>query len=281
MPSVLEYGELDGYPQFEWEPNTGLVSATRQILVPWADTSDIIESLGQWPNNKYPYGNGFGAIVKGVSGVPWGKIEESTSDEITGYTALYSHTKLTIKYGSPNINDQRPKTGSENDKSKNYSEDFGPFAETLPLDPELFTWKSPFFDVNSREITHAPLKENEAPVRTVKRIAYSLNRFNLTSVPLDFISLVGKINSNIVAPLSVPSLAFAAHSLLYEPANISMVYDKDGTTKFNASFKMLFKEEGWRKYWRGDTQSYDTIRVKATGLDYEFPAEADFSVIFP
>jgi hypothetical protein len=270
VPSV-QFWELEGFPTEDFSGNR--FTAQRRLLCYWADRYLLRYLLVAWPGAQYPYISDFPVRCTGVGIEPFAAMK--TVAGMAADMASYEYAILNVRYESPQYGDAQPYPSALNmakhlDPSKAISESFEPSLEALRLDYSLFKWGD-----------GAALKPDEAPVRSVYRMAYSLTRHNQTSIPGESLSYVGKINDDTVTPILLPGLSFAAHTLMYIPPSIDVATDESGTGLIDVTHRFAFKEEGWRKFWRGDTKQYEEIKVKSSGANYDQPEAVDFGVFFP
>ena len=272
----LDYREMNGYPQESRDLTR--FSAVRKILCDWNDRTALRELFINHPGHLYPYASSMNARVVSVGITGYGKIQQ---DDLGADLAWYEKAMLTVKYESPQYGDAQPYPAAispalHDDPSASISETLEPYAEASKLDYEKFVWNDA-----------SALAYEESPVRLVYRLKYILTRHNLPFVPPTVMSMIGKINNAAVSPILMPYITFPAHTLLFEPATISITKLDNGDNGFDVTYRMLYKEEGWRKYWRVDPDqtgggSYQTIHHNNEQMDpYEMPDEAGFSVLFP
>ena len=265
----VEFWELAGYPREERDV-VGFV-ATRKLLVEWRYRDLLREALISHPGHLYPYIADHQARCVKVAVEPLGKQTATYSG-----LANYDWAVVTAQYRTPRISDPQPYPKSQSptkyaQATATISETIEPFSEAQRLDYQLFTWSD-----------DTELKPDEAPVRIVHRMTYVLTRHYLADAMLGTISsLVGKINAAEVTPILLSSDPFPAQTLLFQPAQTRLSANDLGEMRIDVTMRFAYKEEGWRKFWRGDTQQYDTLKVKASGNAYNIPEEADFSVVFP
>ena len=265
------YKEVSGYPR-ETHDASGF-RATRKLWFAWADRNLIRAAFKSFPPPVYPYTDNHWARVTSIAIEPFGKQEG-----LTGYPAMgdYEYGIATVQYGSPQIGDPQPYPQATNaakhvNPQAMISETLEPYSEGRPMPAANFVWAS----------DNDPIREAETPIDIVHRNTYVLTRYNLYSVPTWVLDLEGKINDAVVTPILMPTIPFALHTLLFSAPQIQLTADDQGGTQFNVTVRFLHKEETWRQFWRSDTQAYDSLKVKSTGLAYDKPEEADFKVCFP
>lgn len=270
---AVDFYELDGYPQ-ENRDNLGNFQATRKLLVAWDDRSELRESLLAGNGQIYPYITAFGARVTGVASVPFGKLRD---DPLAPSRAAYDYAMFTVRYDTPKTGEPvvHPDPAKAANPETMLSETLEPSVEALRLPHTAFEWTD-----------GTPLAEEEAPVRTVYRMTYALTRFRLTALP-DLKNLVYKINDATVSPVlmagpyDAPDWSFPPHTLLFQPPTVNYSAADDGSTRLDVTYRMHYKEEGWRTFWRSSSKSYEAIREVGGGPTWDQPAAASFAVLFP
>jgi len=268
---AITFYEMDGYPQEEWD-HQGF-SAVRKLIVSWEYAAALRLALMGHPGQVYPYLPSMQARVNGVGLQPFGKSQQHTFYQDMTW---YDWALLTVRYGTPRLEDKQPYPESVDPvKHRNpqaaISESLQPTAEALKLDHTLFYWS----------VGGDALKPDEAPVRVVQRMSYSLTRHNLLTVPMEAYTSIGKCNSDVVTPILMSSLSFAVNTLLFQPPRINLSADEFGKPQFDVTYGFAYKEEGWRKYWRPDSKAYEQIKLVSDDSVYNVPAEMAFSVFFP
>lgn len=275
MP-IVQYWELDGYPKESRE--LGSFKATRKLLVDWDSRYLLREALIYHPPAIYPYfipqyNLRLALRVRSVLIEPYGRSDLHSI--LYPDMIRYDWALLTVDYATPQLGDPQPYPQDKNAVLHEradavVSETLEPYAEARREDHRLFKWSD-----------GTELQANEAPVQLVYRNNYTLTRHNLTEIPAEVNTMPGKINSGTVTPILATGITFAAHTLLFGGTQLAWKTGDQGERLVDVTYRMLWKEEGWRKFWRADAQEYQTIMVKATDVDYDVPAEADFSVLFP
>lgn len=269
MP-VVEFYELDGYPQ-ETRTLKGF-QATRKLVVAWDDRYTLRELLIHHPPELYPYIPAFGAMVVAISMQPVGK-----QLNIPGYDSLarYDHCLLSVQYATPAPEDPQPYPASQSqtkheDPTMVVSESYEPYAEASRLDYTKFKWSN-----------GDPLTSDEAPVRIVYRAKYVITRHNQANAPSGLLNYVGRINSATVTPVLLSNVSFPAHTLLFQSPNVATQADDDGDPRYDVTYRFLYKEEGWRKFWHSETRQEETIFHIDGGAPYDKPDEIDFNNLLP
>jgi len=264
--------EMDGFPKERWQDNK--FSATRKLLVDWDERYQALAELTAGAGQLYPYLANAGIRCKDVAVERAPGKQDQVTPSSSGL-ATYEYAMLTAEYRVPSYGEPQPYPASvspvlHNDPSAAISETLRPSTEALQMPADLFEWSD-----------GTALLDDEAPVRQVHRMEYTLTRHNQTSVPAAAVSYVGNVNSESISPILYPDVVFPAHTLLFMPPNIDIASDSDGNVLFNVAYSFAYKEEGWRKFWRADTESYETIVKKSDDSNYAEPAEVAFSALYP
>lgn len=281
------FSEEEGYPREGRD--RGRYWAVRKLRVAWADRGALAEALIGFPRQVYPYAPDTLARVDSVEGEPApGQLTADTSvtDHTGGTPALYDEALLTVRYGTPRIGEGQPHPDPayENDPQEEISETLEPFVETIALDHKRFVWSD-----------GTPLSPEETPYTTVRRSKYVLTRYNQLMVPAAALTLPGKINVAAVQPVLLTGLVFPAMTLMLESPLLSISSQLDGSLGLDITYRFLYREETWRKYWRpeggvvplaggGEGGSFQEVYFKpgpgiAPNQKYLIPETGDMSVI--
>ncbi len=81
---------------------------------------------------------------------------------------------------------------------------------------------------------------------------------NAASVPAGFISDPGKVHNASYTSLSL-GLTFPAETLLFLPNPVSQTSTTAGNTGYNYAVKFAYKPQGWNKFYRPNSNSYENI----------------------
>lgn len=148
------------------------------------------------------------------------------------------------------------------------SEEIEPVAEFIRLDPRRFRWTS-----------GAPLTEGEAPGYLYQTMNLIFKYVNQPAIPPAFLSGIGKVH-NAVWLSPTTGLSYAAETLMFCPAPISNTYTTGGSSGFNYTIKFAYRPNGWNKYWRPQTQAWESIYLDDGTLYKSYPP-ADLSSLLP
>lgn len=210
------------------------IDCSVQLYCPYDQRHDVLaEILGgrlYWPHGnftKQPF------AVSG-SAIPFDA--KSGQDE---QCLTYDLAVLTINY-------ERKKV----DPEQLVSESLEPTCEFITLNPAGFLWA---------DATGDPLTEDEAPGRLVRGLNITRTVYNWEPpLPGGLLTNVGKVNTAAYTSAML-GLTFAAETLLFVPPVLDRTVMSDGEGAFNVNLKFSYKPEGWNKFWRAKTGSYEEI----------------------
>jgi hypothetical protein len=233
--------------------NPTLDGFTAQVTLycDWVDRWDLVDDLlfvgRAWPEfsswESPPL-----AQSCSITGVQGGDLS------VSGQEIVYEVAEVQVSYGF--------------DRSVDLvAESIESTAQFSQLDYRNFAWGSANGD---------PLSEQETPGRQLRGLALSRTIYKMSLVP-SVILEAGSVNN---APYTSPilGLTFAEESLMLTPSKISRTIRTDGSTPYNVSMKLLYRKEGWNKYWRATTMAYDAIYVRG-GAEYKNYPPVDMSLI--
>lgn len=147
------------------------------------------------------------------------------------------------------------------------SESIEPTAEFVRLDYRHFRWSS-----------GAPLTEGEAPGVLRRELKLVRQYYNQMFVPNAVVLIPGSVNA---APYTsaLLGLTFPAQTLLFAPEPVSRTVLTSGTAGFNYTLSFMYKPNGWNKYWRPQTQSWESITLPDGTAYNSYPPEDLTSVL--
>lgn len=149
-----------------------------------------------------------------------------------------------------------------------FSETIEPMVEFVRLDHRFFRWAS-----------GVPLTEGEAPGIIRREFKLVRKNFNKLFVPTGIITLPGSVNRDPYTS-SLLGVTFNPETLLFGPDPVDRTVTSAGTAGFNYSLSFHFKPNGWNKYWRPQSQAWESIYL-ASGVEYKsYPPEDLSSVLF-
>lgn len=129
------------------------------------------------------------------------------------------------------------------------SESIEPITEFRILDHRNFRW------TNNNGML---LNENEAPGQLIRGVNIVRTLYNRPSVPTSLLTLGGTCNS-LAYTSSLLGLTFAAETLLFGIQPITRSIKLSGSTGFNVTVKLSYKDSTWNKFWNQKTKTYESI----------------------
>lgn len=223
-------------------------SASVKLRCNWSERHLLVADI--FGNHReYPGLSGFGLQAQSAAIVP----EKECYTE-SGQGMVYTTALVTFNYGTK-VTDL-------------ISESLEPTAEFLTLDHKRFRWGAAGGD---------PLLEGEAPGKLLRGMNIVRTLYELPSIPVAVGTSVGKCNSGAYVS-TLLGLTFPIETLLYQPPNMDRTIKSDGAAAWKLTMKFAFKPEGWNKYWRAKTQTYEKIFL-VDGAEYKSYTPGDFSTL--
>jgi len=235
----------------------------------YALVDDLLENARRWPYHENPQLTARRCALAVVPATP--------TDSGQGMT--YERAIVSVSYDA--TVEQADPEGSESD-SEGYepgegeteeppvtdklSEAFEPSAEFITLDYRKFRWGS---------ATGTPLKEGESPGKLNLGAVLVRTLYDVSSIPTSVLSNIGKVNPGSYRSRLL-GLSFAAETLLFAPPTMDRTIRSDGSGRWKLTLRMVYKADGWNKYWRSDDQTYSKIFV-AGGSEYKSYKNGQFS----
>lgn len=266
---AISYVELDNSPR-ECLVENG-VKITRRFMCAWADRWDLMAELR---GNTYSPG-GTIATCREACAEPFpGK------NLGTGSTSAWEKAIVTATWETAGISGGG---GGEPVGAELISESIEPMSQHLTLPYEKYVWAS----------DNQTLKTEEAPFKLAGGGCYVLTRHQLETVPTACLSLVGKINSAVVTPLTagLTGLSFAAQTLLMDnPPAITRVFRKTIAGVLSPGWTVTIRLQynpnwdgatarGWNWFWRQDIEDFDRIKIKGGAIVLPYPV-ASFAGLY-
>lgn len=229
--------------------NAGLkdgVSASVVLRCAYADRLALMDDLlgfpRVWPRSGYT--------------LPPSAISCACKPDLTKYTQssqeiVYEEALVTVNY-STEVQDL-------------VSESLEPTQEFITLDYRRFCWGSP----------NGPnLIEGEAPGKLIRGLNIVRTLYKKTTVPAAVLATTGV--NNVAYSSNLLGLTFPSETLLYEPGNLSRTFTTLGTEGFTVTVKFSYRQHGWNKFWRADTQQWTRIYLRG-GAQYNSYPLVDYS----
>ena len=225
--------------------------------------NDILQNRRVWPA-----GTGTGA-------------PRAVDVQITGFgllTNTQAGSPQLLDYGEARLNvTYEPLSGEvpENPEEAGYdllTEGFETQVDGKRLDHTAFLWKSASGAADQ-------LEPGDAPVIQVRRMRLTREFYGLAVLPTYVLNFVGKCN-NAAYFSNILNLNFPAETLLFGQPVASRTIRTDGSDGWNLKLSLSYKEEGWNKFFRMQTNDYDTIVRKWDSGDVEIYPPVDMSALF-
>lgn len=223
----------------------GGLSASVQLKVSAANKDALIDDL---LGNQREYPN-FNAITKPrayqAAAVPQA-VDQATPVAASSQRYTYQTYLVTVSYTSDPVRTI-------------YSEIIEPSVEFSRLDHRFFRWSS-----------GEPLAEGEAPGKLEPMLRLVKRFYNRLLVPTAIITYPGYVHSGV--HVSSLGFVFPTETLLFLPDPVERTVTTAGSSGFNYSTSFKFKPQGWNKYWRPSTQSYEEIELPNGSTYKSYPA---------
>jgi hypothetical protein len=236
MPAPA-YTEDMPSPRGEWYTNAkGIVNfrAKRILRCTWGDRAALIAWLGTEAGCTYPHADGTAlSLVRGIQSEGFAKGIGS------GNLMSYSHATLTVSYDTA-----------------------GPqWVNGVSMEE----WMQPHqFEVWTPKLWWADGKKNtENYCKTVAGWKHVTSVSKALTVPSNAGAYIGMCNQNTKSTLTL-GYSFAAQTLLYNPPSVSSHTDSGGT-RYSYQFEHIYHPGTWNKFWRQDTNAYETMYTTAAG----------------
>jgi hypothetical protein len=153
------------------------------------------------------------------------------------------------------------------------AESIEPMGEFVRLDYRMFRWGSK---------NGPPLTPEEAPGVFLPKCKIVRKLYRLSSIPSLAMSAFGKCNSNsYTSPLL--GVSFAAETLTYDAPSFDRTITTTGSEGWNYTQNWLYNPQGWNRYFRAETNSYEYIYradVSGASVRHNNYLPADLSSLF-
>jgi len=243
-PTLLSHQEMDGSPtesQDQYGPRI-----QRKLLCAWADRWTLIaQLLGHTEGGIYylahkcPYHSSLRAqSIGGISG--WGERTQQA-----GATYVYEFAEIDVDYRRATTD---PASGDSADPNMTYiSESIEGAAEFITLPNQKLYWD---------DDAVAQLGTSEAPAMLLKTINWVYTIHRLATIPEEFLSYVGGINSAAITSITL-NRTFAARTLLYNPPQFSRDITSEGVQAWQATLRFTERKKEWNKFPKTDELDAD------------------------
>jgi hypothetical protein len=219
--------------------------------------------------------------MKGVS-------DNATNEPGADGFVMYNKCDLTVRWATSFVEPYTPGAGSQENPGIRVIERHEPTAEFITIDPTPYDddplGKYLGWDNGDNPTTFTPLSDEEAPGKRVLDMSYVITRVNVPSEPpTEMYDYVGLINSTSVSEIKT-SKVYPAGTLLYNGSTDETVDGADGQLSWTITYNFTYRPNGWNKFWRRDTGTWQTPQLVDPLLvtNYDFPTypAADLNKVF-
>lgn len=249
--SAIPCCEEAGTAQENYAEITGIMTASVTLRCAYLDrhalANDIISNRREWPKGGFVLPRAHSAAIVPV-------LTPATAEPVeAGQEVRYAEALVTINYSSV-ITDL-------------ITHSIEPTAEFITLDYRRFRWGA---------ADGLSLAEEEAPGFLLRGLNLVVTEFEvLPPLPGSLISLPGSVN-NAALSSALLGLSFGAETLLFAPPVVNMSRNSLGQVKTQLTKKFTYKPQGWNKYYRSVTNSWESIYI-AGGAEYKNYPPASFA----
>ncbi len=122
----------------------------------------------------------------------------------------------------------------------------------------LLAWKGDDAELNEYYLSTTL---EEAPTKIVVGLDYEVTFNNLDELPEEVISLTDCVNDDTVTPINFSGITFEAETLLLMSTDATHTVDVAGNVKNTLTLKFGWRKNGWNRFWRPTTQSWEPLYV--------------------
>ena len=174
------------------------------------------------------------------------QFDEDANQVTSGQWRPPKYAHVTINYGVPTTRG----IGSYD----LVAESLEPFGDFIRQDYSLFRWTGKDGD---------PLKPEESPGLFVPKLKLVRRIYRVSTLPSNALSAIGKCNLDAYAsPLL--GVTFAAETLVYGEPLLERTISTAGSDGWNYTQQWTYDPNGWNKYWRAETGTWDSIYMITT-----------------
>lgn len=259
----IEFEELQGSPR-EFRDFNGF-RHVRKLICAWESRHRLLNEFLLGGGQLYPYDSSTLSRAREGVAIPFpGSAIDAKGISAPGAIVTYEKALITIVYLSP-----RPGDPEDDGAGQFIAERLEPSAEFLTLDHTRFRWGSGAGD---------HLNEQEAPGRLIKTLDYVFTRFDVDSIPGAALSLLGKVNNQILIA-NFLGVTFGTETLLFNPPSIERQVDTSGQMKMQIAYRFTYKPEGWNVFWRSKTRQYEQMFLAGDETPFDNYELGDFTVL--
>lgn len=228
----------------------------------FALATDLLTNFRPWPKITSNL-----LVARNVSNIVGTNPVKVSNSQVFGY----SQALVTVQYGILPIGSIPMREDPEEDPPYDIvTESITPRVEFRTLDHTKFRWNG-----------GDALQRDEAPGIQVNRLDITRTYLGLRSAPANILGLVGKVNDSVITSIfSGISLTFEPETLLLRNFDPQTAYRNDGSSSTNLTLQFTWKEEGWNRFYRADTESFSAIGVPGSESPHESYTPDDLGVIF-
>lgn len=247
------HAEEAGSVSESYDDLRGFMKASVTLRCAWGDrhnlVADVVGGRRQWPG-------GAANVIPVATTASIQPVMSPDDPAVDGSVIKYLEALVTINYTT--------------EVTEVVTESIEPTTEFVTLDHRFFRWGSG---------SGMWLREEEAPGLLVRGINFVRNELEVTSIHDDTYDKIGSVNN---APIVTTILGrtFATETLLYAPPTINYSKDSAGVTKFQVTKKFTFNQNGWNKYFRPFTNSWEFIYPAGGASPHKSYPPADLSNLF-
>ena len=267
-PSAVAYTEVENFGEKEW-------SASVVVMCPWADRQEVRANI---LNNRceWPYFPNCRMYAETASIAPMPSVQTGTD----GSGNSYPYARITVTY-KRNLEDGeqegQPGGGASSDgNTASYTESLELNGEMLRIPPDDLFW----LEGASETFDRIPLTQEEAPAKIMLGAEYIFSWKGLSYLPDGLMDKIDHVNSDSVTS-ELYGYTFAPETLLLNGPRLSRSKSANAEiSKIDCELRWSWRKNGWNKFWRCKSETFETIHKVATGGIFEEGGYTDF-IPFP
>lgn len=244
-PNNIAYDEINWSdhrrsPKEEWRPD-GTFVAKRILQCAYADRYLLISDIGASGGENYPNLPQIGATASGAVAIGIGQSFLSGAVLVHDFAWVditYIWSPFTPTWVAGVLVSEKITGGMFN----------------LRLDPEKLLWSD----------TNENIDETDAPDFPLPVLYYQLKLHQITAESPLVYSLVGSSNANIVTPYLL-NYSFQIETLMYSSVTVNKSVGLGITDKMDVTQNFIFKRNGWNRWYRSKTNSWERVKYADTG----------------
>ncbi len=264
-PNVTCY-EVDGSRSENFDMESGAFSASVDLMCTFTDRySLIVDLLGS--ARSWPFSSSVFPPRARSAGIKSFTAKAYDDGQALDYDLAVVSVNYTNAIQSASGNDSS--SSSSAGPYDLFSEEMENTVEFLKLPYEQFRWGAQ---------NGAAISENEAPGQQFFSMKLNRTIYQVPGpLPTWLQTLIGCVNDEEYVS-SVLGLTFAAETLLFMPTKTSRTIGSDlSSSPFTIGLAFAYKPQGWNKYYRAQTQTYESLFVAKTGDEVKSYTPTDMS----